>query len=108
MLVVVRFRVTPDSPEAATFAADLVAARDALAARPGYLSGEIGRNADDPALWTLVTRWEHVGAYRRALSAYDVKLTAVPVLGRALDEPTAYEVVEDGTDLNAPGARSLG
>ena len=45
-------------------------------------------------------RWEHVGAYRRALSAYDVKLHAVPLLSRALDEPSAYEVVEPGTDLN--------
>ena len=48
----------------------------------------------------LATTWEHVGAYRRALSAYDVKLHAVPLLSRALDEPSAYEVVEPGGDLN--------
>ena len=41
-----------------------------------------------------------MGAYRRALSSYDVKLHAVPTLSRALDEPSAYEVVEPGTDLN--------
>ena len=35
-----------------------------------------------------------------ALSTYDVKLTAVPVLGRAVDEPSAYELVEPATDLN--------
>ena len=40
------------------------------------------------------------GAYRRALSSYDVKLHAVPTLSRALDEPSAYEVVEPGADLN--------
>ena len=48
----------------------------------------------------LVTTWENVGAYRRALSSYDVKLHAVPLLSRAIDEPSAYEVVEPGADLN--------
>ena len=106
MIVVNRFRVPPAEAEA--FRADLEAARGALAARPGYLEGTIGRAVDEPELWTLVTRWEHVGAYRRALSGYDVKLTAVPVLSRAIDEPSAYEVVEDGTALNHHDVRSLG
>jgi hypothetical protein len=35
--------------------------------------------------------WENVGSYRRALSPYEVKLTAVPLLSLAIDEPTAYE-----------------
>jgi hypothetical protein len=30
------------------------------------------------------------------------------VLSRAMDEPSAYETVEPGTELNRPGARSLG
>lgn len=106
MLVVNRFRV-PEA-EAAGFRDDLERARQALAARPGLLESHVGRNVDDPALWTLVTRWEHVGAYRRALSAYDVKLYAVPVLGRAIEEPSAYEAVEPGTDLNVADTRSLG
>ena len=106
MLVVNRFRV-PES-EAAAFRDDLERARRALADRPGHLDSRVGRNVDDPTLWTLVSRWEHVGAYRRALSAYDVKLYAVPVLGRALEEPSAYEAVEPGTDLNVADSRSLG
>ncbi|WP_182524232.1 antibiotic biosynthesis monooxygenase family protein [Nocardioides dongkuii] len=106
MLVVNRFRV-PDA-EAERFRVDVEAARTALAARPGYVGGAIGRNLDDPGLWVLTTTWEHVGAYRRALSSYDVKLHAVPLLGRALDEPSAYEPVEPGTDLNVHAARSLG
>ncbi len=68
----------------------------------------MGRNVDDPELWVLATRWEHVGAYRRALSSYDVKLHAVPLLSRALDEPSAYEVVEPDTDLNVAEPRALG
>ena len=106
MLVVTRYRVP--AAEAADFHVDARAALDVLATRPGWLSGRLGRNADDPELWVLTTEWESVGAYRRALSAYDVKLTAVPVLSRAVDEPSAYELVEPGTDLNVATARSLG
>jgi quinol monooxygenase YgiN len=106
VLVVTRFRV-PDG-EAEAFRADLEAARAALAERPGYAGGEIGRNVDDPELWVLSTRWADVGSYRRALSAYDVKLRAVATLGRAVDEPSAYEVVEPGTALNDAAARSIG
>ena len=106
VLVVNRFRVP--EPEAPAFRDDLERARLALAERPGHLDSHVGRNVDDPTLWTLVSRWEHVGAYRRALSAYDVKLYAVPVLGRAIEEPSAYEPVEPGADLNVVGSRSLG
>ena len=76
--------------------------------RAGFVRSRIGRNTDDPELWVLTTEWESVGAYRRALSAYDVKLTAVPVLSRAIDEPSAYELVEPGADLNVASTRSLG
>jgi hypothetical protein len=94
VLVVNRFRV-PEA-EADGFADDLVAAHDLLAARPGYVDGAVGRNVDDPTLWVLQTRWANVGSYRRALSAHDVKLGAVPLLSRALDEPTAYELLGEG------------
>ena len=50
----------------------------------------------------------HVGAYRRALSSYDVKVGAVPLLSRALDEPSAYEAVVPGEALNIGSTRSLG
>ena len=106
MLVVSRFRVPAEA--AAAFRADLERAHEALAARPGYRDGTIGRNVDDPELWVLSTMWEHVGAYRRALSSYDVKLTAVPVLSRAVDEPSAYESVVPGADLNEARTRSTG
>ena len=106
VIVVSRFRV--GEAEAAQFRDDLERARAALAMQPGYLSGRIGRNVDDPELWVLATEWEGPGAYRRALSSYDVKLTAVPTLSRAIDEPSAYEPVEAGAELNVPGTRSLG
>ena len=100
-----RFRVSLE--DGGAFRVELQDALDALAERPGHLGGTIGRNVDDPGLWVLTTRWEHVGAYRRALSAYDVKLRAVPLLSRALDEPSAYEVVEPGTVLNTQSTRSI-
>jgi len=90
------------------FRVELAAAHAVLAERPGYVDGQVGRNLDDPALWVLTTRWENVGAYRRALSSYEVKLQAVPLLSRAVDEPSAYEVVEPGTVLNIGSTRSLG
>ena len=84
--------------------------RALLAAKAGYVAGAVGRNLDDPALWVLETRWANVGSYRRALSAYDVKLGAVPLLSRALDEPSAYEVIGDdgAAGLNEARPRELG
>jgi quinol monooxygenase YgiN len=103
VLVVNRFRVPADRAEA--FRADLAAAHELLASKPGYVDGHLGRNLDEPELWVLSTRWESVGAYRRALSAYDVKLAAVPTLSRAVDEPSAYELVEPNSVLNVAQPR---
>ena len=94
MLVVNRFR-TADHP--GPLRADLESVHTLLAQQPGYVTGWLGRNLDDPDLWVLTTRWANVGAYRRALSSYDVKLHGVPVLSRAIDEPSAFEVVEPDT-----------
>jgi quinol monooxygenase YgiN len=107
-MVVNRFRVEDDDAEA--FRGDVHAALELLAARPGYADGRIGRNVDDPAIWVLMTRWENVGSYRRALSAYDVKVGAVPLLSRAIDEPSAFEIVGAGedADLNRAMPRNLG
>jgi heme-degrading monooxygenase HmoA len=104
VLVVNRFRV-PDE-EGETFRTDLEAALAVLARQRGYADGRLGRNVDDPTLWTMVTRWRDVGSYRRALSSYEVKTGAVPLLSRAVDEPSAYEEV-DG-ELNRPRPRDLG
>ena len=108
MLVVNRFQV--DDGDVDSFRSDVQAALDLLASRAGYLDGQIGRNLDDPGLWVMSTRWENVGSYRRALSSYDVKLGAVPLLSRAIDEPSAYEIVRPGDrdDLNRSMPRSLG
>lgn len=71
-----------------------------LGEQRGYVDGVVGRNVDDPSLWVLQTRWAGAGAYRRALSSYDVKLRAWTLLGDAVDEPSAYELVRPGEELN--------
>jgi hypothetical protein len=93
MLVVNRFR-----SDDLGLRDDLTAALAVLCAQKGCEDGRLGRNVDDPSLWVMVTRWADVGSYRRALSSYDVKVGAVPLLSRALDEPSAFEDL-DG-DLN--------
>ena len=103
MLVVTRFDVPEaDGPE---FLLQAQAALAAFAARPGYLRGRIGRAADDPSAWVLTTEWEGVGAYRRSLSAYDVKVDAAPLLARGRDEPSAVEVLVSD-EGSAPSRRA--
>jgi hypothetical protein len=93
VFAVTRFRAQGADGEA--LAAAVVPLLAALAARPGFRDGDLGRSADDPDLWALVTRWDGVGAYRRALSAAEVKITGAPVWVHALDEPSVYLPHED-------------
>ena len=109
MLVVTRLRA-PGSDEAAEedLRRGLLQAVGILAAKPGWVGGDVGRNVDDPSLWVLTTRWVNVGSYRRALGSYEGKMHIQPLMVHAVDEPSAYEVVEEGTDLNESQPRSLG
>ncbi len=91
--VVLSMRLRVAETGAASFLADTRAALAALSAQPGFLAGRVGRATDDPQLWLLTCEWESVGAYRRALGAYEVKMHAIPVMYRAIDEPTAFEVL---------------
>ncbi|MGF1661522.1 MAG: antibiotic biosynthesis monooxygenase family protein [Kineosporiaceae bacterium] len=93
-MAVVRLRRQPGTPgDDAALTERARAALAALADRPGYRWGVLGRSTDDPGLWVLTTRWDSVGDYRRGLSAWDVKLHAHPLLYEAVDEPTAFEVL---------------
>ncbi|MFI5730994.1 antibiotic biosynthesis monooxygenase family protein [Kribbella sp. NPDC051587] len=89
MFVVIRFRV-PET-EQVEFAVRLDAAVEVLSRQKGFVAAQTGRNLDDPELLALNLEFVNVGSYRRALSPYEVKLTAVPLLSQAIDEPTAYE-----------------
>jgi quinol monooxygenase YgiN len=89
VLVLNRFLVDDDAAPAFTERAH--AALAALAGRAGYVRGQLTRSLDEPSHWCLVTEWESVGTYRRALSNFDVKVYATPLLAQSLDEPSAYE-----------------
>jgi len=89
LLVVNRFTVAEADRDA--FTSRAATALTALAARPGYLRGSLGRSYDDPECWSLLTEWESVGAYRRALSNYEVRVAATQLLAEAREEPSAYE-----------------
>jgi quinol monooxygenase YgiN len=97
VIVVSRFSVSEAEGDA--FSTRAEAALAALAACAGYQRGRVGRSVDDPTRWILVTEWDGVGAYRRALSAYQVRMTAAPLLAESIDEPGAYEVLigDEGT-----------
>ena len=90
MISIARFEVP--LAESAAFAIDAKTAFEALASCAGFIDGEYGQNLDESTLWAIVTRWENVGSYRRALSAMRTKLEAIPLLARAIDEPGAYEI----------------
>ena len=89
MFVVIRFRV--GEADQARFAERVQVAIDVLSQQKGFVSARVGRNVDDPELLALDLEFVNVGSYRRALSPYDVKVAAVPLLSEAIDEPTAYE-----------------
>jgi hypothetical protein len=97
--------ITHFADSSADFAERAQAALAALAERPGYQRGTLGRSTDDPDAWVLLTEWENVGSYRRALGGYEVKVQATPLLGSALDVPGAFEILLDIAPGGAASAR---
>ena len=79
-----------------SFAERAEAALKILATRPGYVRGQLARSTDDEQDWVLVTEWENVGSYRRALGGMDAKMIAMPLLAEAIDIPSSFEVLATG------------
>lgn len=100
-VVVMRFAVAADDADG--FADEASQIARLLGGFAGCCGVEVARASDDPSLWVMVARWESVGSYRKALSSYEVKLNAVPFLSRAIDEPTAFEVLYG---IDAAGERA--
>lgn len=90
MIALLQFRPEA-SDQAGQFQSDAEQALRLLAERPGFVRGTVGRATDDAGSWLLLTEWESVGAYRRGLGGYQVKLIATPLLSQALDQPSAFE-----------------
>ncbi|HEV2885764.1 MAG TPA: antibiotic biosynthesis monooxygenase family protein [Jatrophihabitans sp.] len=108
MIALLQFR-----PDGATgrFQSEAEQALRLLAERPGFLRGAVGRSTDDAGSWLLLTEWESVGAYRRGLGDYQVKLLATPLLAQALDQPSAFEVLlrieQDGQETARTSDRAV-
>lgn len=91
MLAVNRLRAlgSPDDQ----VGAELATLIGALATQPGFQRARAGRCLDEPDVWILLTEWESVGTYRRALSSHAVKSSGYPVFTRIIDEPGAFEEI---------------
>jgi quinol monooxygenase YgiN len=108
VLVVLRFVVDNAEEE---FIQAAHTALEALAAATGYRRGQLARAFDDPSVWCLVTEWASVGAYRRALGSYDVKVRSTPLLARARAEESAFEplaMAEPGQPVTTVGSDRSG
>lgn len=103
LVALLRFR----SRDVPALTAQLRASVALLATKVGFINAHMARAIDEPDLIVLQLGWDTVGSYRRALSAYDIKVQVVPVISQALDEPTAFEVLHfrdvHGV-VDAPGA----
>lgn len=63
--------------------------------KPGCQFAEVVRCLDDQGLWAIISQWDEVGSYRRSFNGYDAKMLLTPILGRALDEPSAFLAPEE-------------
>lgn len=91
VIAITRYRVP--ATETQTFVEQAGTALRALQSCQGHVRGHLGKSADEPGLWVLVTEWEGAGFYRRALGVYDVRLSVIPLSALAIDEAGAYEIV---------------
>lgn len=104
LLVVSRYRV--GAAEREDFLERARTAIGTLARQPGFTCASLAQATDELDLFCIRTEWIGVGAYRRALSNYDVKVDAVPLLSTAVDESSAFEVVRHWTDQGETSAVS--
>ena len=104
LIVISRFRVEAD--QVAEFAANSRHAISVLATCNGFIEALVGQSTDEPDLLTITSRWQHVGAYRRALSTFEVKVSVIPFLSLAIDESSAYEIVHHRTEHSVTDSAS--
>ena len=90
VLVVSRYRVESDRSQ---WLSQMRMALAVLGQSAGFVRGQIAQATDDADLMVVSTSWTNVGAYRKALSRFEVKAQVVPLLSMAIDEPSAFESV---------------
>ena len=90
MLLVVPFSATGDPTALLT---EVDAALAALATRPGWVRGRLGRAVDDPDRWVLTCEWTDIGSGRRGLTAGEIRAAIMPLMNRMPDTECTYEIV---------------
>ncbi|MGQ0464308.1 MAG: antibiotic biosynthesis monooxygenase [Sporichthyaceae bacterium] len=95
MLLVARL---VDVADPDVLAAEAAAAFAALATRPGWVRGRLGRSLDEPGDWVLTCEWEDVGTGRRGLSTGAVRTAIMPLMSRLPHEALTYEIVDMPAD----------
>ncbi|QSB04406.1 antibiotic biosynthesis monooxygenase [Natronoglycomyces albus] len=107
MLVVNRFRLRGEDTDGGAgddpqqFLHEATTALEALGACAGFRTGRIARAVDEPETWLMLTTWDNVGSYRRALSNFGVKM-CTPFLGRAEPEASGFEVLASSDGPGGP------
>jgi hypothetical protein len=71
----------------------LLAAAEALAARPGCASVSVSRSPDDDEEWVLLSRWDSAGALRHGLGGYEAKLALGPLQASAASGGGVFETL---------------
>lgn len=75
---------------------------------PGFLSSELGQSTDSLEDFTLIHRWANVGAYRKFLSRYEIKLEVIPFLSTFTKDSVTVEIIMDSqSDRVESGTSSL-
>ena len=65
-----------------------------LSGNPGCWGIELGRSLDSDAEFTVVSRWDNVGSYRKALSNFRVKAEVVPFLSVRTTASFTGEIID--------------
>jgi quinol monooxygenase YgiN len=72
----------------------------------GFLSSELGQSTDSLEDLTLIHRWADVGAYRKFLSRYEVKLDVIPFLSTFTQDSVTVEIISDSRSSHAESRAS--
>jgi hypothetical protein len=72
-----------------------------LRTRAGCLGIDVFQSVDSVGEMLITTRWQDMGSYRKAMSAYEVKESVIPFFSQARDEYSTFETIvradADGT-----------
>ncbi|MFM8515757.1 MAG: antibiotic biosynthesis monooxygenase [Actinomycetota bacterium] len=89
VLVTMRFTVR----DRVDFLAQARVCVEVLRTRAGCLGVEVLQSVDSVEQMLITTRWQDMGSYRKAMSAYEVKEKVIPFLSHARDEDSTFETL---------------